>query len=343
MRIFIPGVNGFIGNALVRRIIAETDWYVTGIDVDKDRLERELLTNDRFEFHHGDMSISREWVEFQVKRCDVVIPLAAIAIPVLYIEKPLKVFQLDFMENLHIVEHAARYEKRIIFPSTSEVYGMVGDAHFREDESNCVTGPINKHRWIYSCAKQLLDRVIHAYRYEQGLNYTLFRPFNWTGPGLDRIEQAHKIGHSRVVTKFIANIMHNEPINLVDGGEQRRCFTYLDDGIEGMMRIIRNKDNKADGEIFNLGNPNGDLSMRELADLLIGLYAAHPRAKKFPFTAGTRVVDGKTYYGAGYQDIPMRRPSIDKARELLGWEPQTSLEDSMRQTLNWFLDLDGDK
>ena len=127
MKLFLLGVNGFIGNALVRRILADTSWSVVGIDVENDRLDSDTLNNPLFDFYHGDMSISREWVEFQLKRCDVVIPLAAVAVPKIYIDDPLLVFNLDFLENLRIVELASKYRKRLIFPSSSEVYGMVED------------------------------------------------------------------------------------------------------------------------------------------------------------------------------------------------------------------------
>jgi nucleoside-diphosphate-sugar epimerase len=343
MRIFILGVNGFIGNALVERILKSTNWLVTGIDIEKDRLEPTMLKDPRFEFYHGDMSISREWVEFQVKRCDVVLPLAAVAIPIVYIENPLLVFELDFLENLHIIQHAVKYKKRLIFPSTSEVYGMVQDEEFDEIKSNLTLGPVKKLRWIYSCSKQLLDRVIHAYSLQQGLQYTIFRPFNWIGPGLDRIHEEHKIGHSRVVTQFISDTIFNKPIHLVDGGEQRRCFTYLEDGIDGLMKILENNGGKADGRIFNLGNPDNDLSIRELASLLIKLYSEHPRSKKYPFTAGTNIVEGKKHYGEGYQDVPVRKPSIRKAKHLLGWEPKYKIEEALRSTLDWFLSSENNK
>ena len=97
---------------------------------------------------------------------------------------PLRVFELDFEENLKIIRDCVKYNKRIIFPSTSEVYGMCTDKNFDEDSSNPVVGPINKQRWIYSVSKQLLDRVIWAYGDKNGLKFTLFRPFNWMGPRL---------------------------------------------------------------------------------------------------------------------------------------------------------------
>jgi nucleoside-diphosphate-sugar epimerase len=336
MRVFIQGVNGFIGNALVRAIMNDTDWKVSGIDVERDRLARDLLANDRFEFHHGDLSISKEWVEFQIKRSDVVVPLAAVAIPKIYVENPLLVFELDFLANLRVVQLCAQYRKRLVFPSTSEVYGMCPEEVFDEELSNLVLGPICKHRWIYSSAKQLLDRVIHAYGLQQDFHYTIFRPFNWIGPHLDRIDE-RKIGNSRVVTQFISSVVHNEPIHIVDGGAQRRCILYLDDGIDALMRILRNEGNKADRRILNLGNPANDVSIAELARAILEAYEQHPRSKKHPFTAGVLEVRGEKYYGEGYQDIASRRPSIARAREVLGWEPRTPIREAIRLTMESFL------
>ena len=176
MKILILGVNGFIGHHLSRRILDKTQWSVYGMDMQHDRLD-DLYNQSRFEFFEGDITINQEWVEYHVKKCDIVLPLVAIATPATYVKDPLGVFELDFEANLPIIRHCVRYRKRVIFPSTSEVYGMCGDAEFHPRDSNLVLGPISKPRWIYACAKQLLDRVIAAYGQQQGLDYTLFRPF----------------------------------------------------------------------------------------------------------------------------------------------------------------------
>lgn len=143
----------------------------------------------------------------------------AIATPIEYTRNPLRVFELDFEENLKIVRYCVKYNKRIIFPSTSEVYGMCDDKEFDEDNSRLIVGPINKQRWIYSVSKQLLDRVIWAYGAKEGLKFTLFRPFNWMGPRLDNLNSA-RIGSSRAITQLILNLVEGSPIKLVDGGEQ---------------------------------------------------------------------------------------------------------------------------
>ena len=185
-KILILGVNGFIGHHLSHRIIAKTDWEVYGMDMQTDRIEG-LLKEKRFHFFEGDITINHEWIEYHIRKCDTVLPLVAIATPATYVKEPLRVFELDFEANLPIVRACVKRGKRLIFPSTSEVYGMCQDGEFDPESSTMVYGPINKPRWIYACSKQLMDRVIHAYGMQQGLDYTLFRPFNWIGAGLDSI------------------------------------------------------------------------------------------------------------------------------------------------------------
>ena len=341
MKILILGVNGFIGNALTRRILTTTDWEVYGLDMSTDKLEHSM-GHPRFHFLEGDITINKEWIAYNIKKCDVVLPLVAIATPASYVKEPLRVFELDFEENLSIIRQCVKYKKRVVFPSTSEVYGMCPDTEFEEDASPLVLGPIHKERWIYSCAKQMLDRVIYAYGMHEGLRYTLFRPFNWIGPRLDSIDTA-KEGSSRVLTQFLYNIILGEPINLVDGGNQRRSFTYLEDGIDCLMKIIENKDGCADGGIFNIGNPANDLSVKELAYKLRDMVKEYPqyldRAEKCQIVG----VTSEEFYGNGYQDIVTRVPSIKRASEILGWKPVTGIDEALKNTLDFYLIAEGEK
>jgi UDP-4-amino-4-deoxy-L-arabinose formyltransferase / UDP-glucuronic acid dehydrogenase (UDP-4-keto-hexauronic acid decarboxylating) len=260
----------------------------------------------------------------------------AIATPIEYTRNPLRVFELDFEENLRIIRYCVKYKKRVIFPSTSEVYGMCDDEEFDEDTSRLILGPINKQRWIYSASKQLLDRVIWAYGQQQGLKFTLFRPFNWLGPRLDTLEAA-RIGSSRAITQLILNLVEGTPLLLIDGGEQKRCFTDVTEGVECLFRIIENDGGRCDGGIFNIGNPNNEASIRELAELLVGKFERHELRNRFPPLAGIKKIESKAYYGDGYQDVTHRRPSIENAIKKLAWRPVISLEESVERTLDFFL------
>ncbi|SFM18145.1 bifunctional UDP-4-keto-pentose/UDP-xylose synthase [Variovorax sp. OV329] len=336
LKVLILGVNGFIGHHLTRHIIEHTDWEVYGMDMLRDRVEP-WLDNPRFHYFEGDITINKEWIEYHVRKCDVVLPLVAIATPATYVREPLRVFELDFEANLPIVRHCLRYNKRVVFPSTSEVYGMCEDESFDPENSNLVYGPINKPRWIYACAKQLMDRVIHAYGQEQGLRFTLFRPFNWIGPGLDSLH-APKEGSSRVITQFLGHIVRGEPIRLVDGGRQQRTFTYIDDGIEALVKIIANKNGVADGKIYNIGNPGNNFSIVALAEMML----AH--AKKLPEyrDAAERVeliqVPAQAYYGQGYQDVLHRVPHIHNTMTDLDWSPRVDMRDALAAVFEYYRD-----
>lgn len=333
--VLILGANGFIGSALSERLLAGGEYEVHGMDLRSNYVEH-LLGRPGFHFDEGDIRIHREWIEYHIRKCDIVLPLVAIATPIEYTRNPLGVFELDFEENLRIVRYCAKYNKRIIFPSTSEVYGMCDDEEFDEDNSRFILGPIRMQRWIYSCCKQLLDRVIWAYGQKEGLKFTLFRPFNWIGPRLDSLTSA-RIGSSRAITQLILNLVEGTPILLIDGGLQKRCFTDISEGVECLFRIIQNKEGVCDGRIINIGNPENEASIRELAEMLLRKFNEHPLRPIFPPFAGFREIESGSYYGTGYQDVEHRRPSIKNARRLLGWSPAIGLERSVEQTLDFFL------
>jgi nucleoside-diphosphate-sugar epimerase len=327
-KILVLGVNGFIGHHLSKRIMEATDWQVFGMDMNSERVA-ELLDNPRFHFFEGDITINKEWMEYHIRKCDIVMPLVAIATPASYVQQPLRVFELDFEANLPIVRACVKHNKRLLFPSTSEVYGMCRDAEFDSDTSELVYGPINKPRWIYACSKQLMDRVIHAYGQMENLEYTLFRPFNWIGAGLDNINTA-KEGSSRVITQFLGHIVRGEPITLVDGGVQKRAFTYIDDGIDALMKIVENQDNKASGQIYNIGNPANNYSVREVALMMLKLAAEYPEYRENAAKVQLVEASSSAYYGVGYQDVQNRVPKIENTMRDLGWKPRVKMEDALR-------------
>ena len=267
MNILTLGAAGFIGSHLTQRLLQEGH-NVTAVDLTVDKVT-EYLDHPKLTFLQQDIR-SPEWdLDSMVRDADLVIDLIAYANPGLYLRIPLEVFQLNFTENLKIAEACVRHGKRLIQFSTCEVYGRtaaslknarVADpedpihATFSEDNSEYILGPVSKHRWIYSCAKQLLERVLHAYGMEKGFNYTIIRPFNFIGPKIDFLLH-EKEGIPRVFSFFMDALLNGTQMKLVNGGANRRCYTYIDDAVECTYRIVENPGGVCDRQIFNIGSP----------------------------------------------------------------------------------------
>jgi nucleoside-diphosphate-sugar epimerase len=282
------------------------------------------------------MTQARDVVEREVSQSDVVLPLAAIANPMAYVKEPLRVFELVFEENLRIVRLCASHGVRLVFPSTSEVYGMCSDDAFTEATSRPTFGPVAKERWIYASSKHLLERVIWAHG-RQGLRFSIFRPFNWFGANLDDIN-AGGDGGARVVTLFLGRMFRGEPIRLVDGGEQTRTFTHIDDGIDALVRIIANEGGAADGEIFNIGNPANACTIADLARRLAAVVSELPGYAGLAGRVQFQSVPAVEYFGPGYQDVPHRKPDIARIQELMGWTPRVPLDEALRRTVAWYFE-----
>jgi UDP-apiose/xylose synthase len=348
MQILNLGAGGFIGSHLTQRLLAEGH-SVTAVDLWSDKVE-DLLSHPRLRFLQQDIRESEWNLDPLVEQADLVIDLIAYANPGLYVRMPVEVFRLNFTENLKIADSCLRHGKRLIQFSSCEVYGKtvaslktanVGDpedpihATFSEDSSPMILGPVSKHRWIYASAKQLLERVLHAYGLERGFQYTIIRPFNFIGPKIDFL-LSEKAGIPRVFSFFMDALLHGGQMKVVDGGSQRRCYTYIDDAIECTYRIVENPGGVCDRQIFNVGSPYNELSIRRLAELMREIYAEkfQPEGGPLPEIVS---VPGETFYGAGYEDSDRRIPDITKARTLLGWEPKWALRETVEASMRYYV------
>ena len=348
MNILCLGAGGFIGSHLTHRLLAEGH-AVTAVDLYTDKVA-EFLEHRRLAFIQQDIR-DRNWdLDGLVRDANLVIDLIAYANPGLYIRIPLEVFHLNFTENLRIAEACVHHRKRLIQFSTCEVYGRtaaslqhagVADpedpvhATFSEDSSEFILGPVSKHRWIYACAKQLLERVLHAYGLEQGFSYTIIRPFNFLGPKIDFLV-SEKEGIPRVFSFFMDALLQGTEMKLVDGGRQRRCYTYIDDAVECTYRIVENPGGVCDRQIFNIGSPHNEVSIRQMAEMMREIYAEkfHSNGAPLPEIVS---VSGESFYGKGYDDSDRRIPDITKARTLLGWEPRWGMRDILESTMRYYV------
>ncbi|MBD3315421.1 MAG: bifunctional UDP-4-keto-pentose/UDP-xylose synthase [Chitinivibrionales bacterium] len=344
--ICILGCGGFIGSHLLGRLLSDSSCRVCGIDLTSAKIAG-YLSHDRFEFvelNVHDTVAVREYVS----RADIVISLVALCNPSLYTTIPLDVIDINFTRPLELVRMCAEMGKWLIHFSTSEVYGRtvssfmpeesrgtVDESRYvlNEDTSPLVMGPIKAQRWCYASAKQLLERVMFAYAFEKDLEYTIVRPFNFIGPRMDFIPGVDGEGTPRVLACFMEALLKHKPIQLVDGGKNRRCFTYVDDAVDAVMAILNHAE-AAKGRIFNVGNPENETTIAGLAETMIALYRELcPECEEVE----VEQVSGRAFYGPGYEDSDRRVPDITKARERLGWEPCTALEPALRATMSHYI------
>ena len=324
-RILIFGVNGFIGSNLLENILENGDYFVDGIDLLDNNINR-FKNNYQFNFIKANIFDLYKEMESSISSCDIIIPLIANPKPYNYIKDPIGIFDLTFRINERILFFSAKYKKRLIFPSSSEVYGFCHDEFFSEDTSNLTYGPIKNARWIYACSKQLLERLILGYS-QMGLRFCIFRPFNWIGPNQDNNTKDNE--RKRLIPAFIDNLKMGLPLAFVEGGGQRRCFTDITDATECLMKIINTPD-KADGNIFNIGNPDNEYTIKEVGTLMIKIFNQRNQYLIKPVN-----VSGEEYYGLGYQDVPFRKPSIQKAKNILYWEPKITMRETITRIINY--------
>ncbi|MCQ2271895.1 MAG: bifunctional UDP-4-keto-pentose/UDP-xylose synthase [Bacteroidales bacterium] len=330
MKILVTGINGFIGSHFLDYVIANTDWEILGVDISDSYVSRYAREN-RFSFHKLDISENQDSIRELILQSDLAILLAGIARPAEYVQHPLKVFELDFEYNYQMVKMCADAGVRIIFPSTSEVYGLGNDQPMNEEKTNLVLGPICETRWIYSNAKQMMDRIIFALGQERGLGFTIIRPFNWTGPRLDSFAHA-KQHQARAITQMVYDSFHHHEIVIAGEGNQKRSFTWIGDGIEAIVSIIKAGD-AACGKIFNIGNPDNNCSIKEFAELLLSVMKEFPETEAAARQTVLKEESYASYYGINYADTINRIPDISNIKSVTGWSPVTPNYEIIKNTI----------
>jgi UDP-apiose/xylose synthase len=323
--IAVLGAGGFIGSHLVPALLAQRDDVeLTAVDL----TFRKLTVRDP-RVRLVTAPVDRPGLLDEVTaRCSTVVSLTALCNPSLYNTRPLDVIDASYTDLVPLVKLCATRGVRLVHFSTCEVYGrraidVQGRATntMNEDSTGLFLGPIDRERWTYACAKQLLERVIWAHGAHGGLDFTIVRPFNVIGPRMDFVPGVDGDGVPRVLASFMGALMRGDELPLVEGGAQRRSFISIGDFVEAVVRIV-DRPSACRRQILNLGNPANEVSVRELGEALAEVYAARvqgaPRAR-------FRDVTAEALYGPGYDDSEQRIPDIGKARRLLSWQPETTL------------------
>lgn len=314
--ILVTGGAGFIGSHLIDRLLARGDRVIcldnltTGLTMNVEH----HLKNKKFQIVQGSI-LQERVVDGCVKSADLIFHLAA-AVGVRHIvENPLQSILVN-VEGTGIVLHKAnRYKKKIVLASSSEVYGKSAQVPYREDGDR-ILGPTTINRWSYAASKAIDEHMALSYG-RQGLKVVILRFFNTYGPRIN--EEAY----GTVIAQFIRQAFMGQPLTVHGDGGQIRCFTYVLDTVEGMLRSSEIKG--AEGEIFNLGNPK-PITIKDLAMLIKKSTSSLSEIKHVPY---------KDYYGLSYEDTPVRIPDISKAKAILDFEPKVSLEEGLKRTVTW--------
>lgn len=327
MKILLLGGDGFIGYHIAKTL--RFNHSITVFDIANSRCG-DILKD--ITFIKDDIRTTN--IESLIQETDLVVDLIAYANPSIYIDQPIEVFELNFIENYKIAQLCSKHGKRLIQFSTCEVYGNHGmnEEPWDEDVTQYILGPVNRHRWIYSCAKQMLERVLHAYGLGDKLDYTIIRPFNFIGPTIDFLP-SEQPGCPRVFSHFIDALKTGGTMKLVNGGKQRRAYTYINDAVECITHIIRCP-YICNREIINIGSPDNETSIEGLAKLMCEIYKDRQWGETLPDIVS---VSGEEFYGKGYDDAIRRIPSIDKAQLMFGWKPTTCLRTTIEKSMEyWF-------
>jgi UDP-apiose/xylose synthase len=327
------GGSGFIGSNLAQFLTSCEGYRVKCFDLNDDKL-RLRFENKDYAFARLDIRNSASELDRVVAEADVVVNLAAHVRPGMFLLKPLEIVDVNFFSSIATIESCIKHDKFLLHFSTCEVYGKTNGSTepFREDESDCILGPVANHRWIYSNAKQLLDRIIHAHGLAGTLDYVIVRPFNLVGPLMDEVvPHWTREDNPRVFANFMSALIYNRPIQLVNGGQSRRCFTYIDDAVTALELLIRRR-HDVSRQIVNIGNPANETTIANLAARLIRIYRAHcdPAAD-----VGIEEISGEDFYGPGYEDCDRRVPDISKLKRL-GWSPRYDLDQTFTCSAIYF-------
>lgn len=316
MQVLITGGAGFIGSHLAERCLNE-GWRVTVLD----DLSTGNLENLDHLVHNSGLSVTvgsvldARLLDHLVDGCDVVFHLAAAVGVRLVVENPVRTITTNVHGTEHVLAAAAKRQTQVIVASTSEVYGKSTAIPFRED-GDMVLGPSTKTRWGYAASKALDEFLALAYWRNNDVPVTIARFFNTVGP-----RQSGRYG--MVLPAFVRQALTGAAITLHGSGQQRRCFGYVGDVVEALVRLIHSP--AAAGEVVNIGNDQ-EITIEDLALLVREATRSSSPITYVPYEAA---------YGPGFEDMLRRVPCLEKLERLTGYRPTTPIDSIVRSVLEY--------
>jgi len=291
---------GFVGSYWAEDLL-KNGHIVVGMDI-SDKYKK-LNEYENFSFYKQSIINNKDILEKLIKETDYVLHLASIAEPAQYMTDPKKVITIAALASIDIIDLCVKYNKKIFFTSTSEIYGKNNKIPFKEDDDR-ILGSTTKKRWCYSTSKALVEHYLQASALNTNLDYRIVRLFNVYGPRLE----------GRVVSYFVKNALENKPLEINGTGKQTRCFTFIDDVIEAFNLILEKP--KCKNEIFNVGSDH-EISIEDFAKKIISIIDSRSELIKVSY---------EKQFGNSYEDIERRVPDLYKIKKYINWNAKTSLE-----------------
>ena len=318
MKILITGGAGFVGSHLADKLIGEgheitvIDNLSTGRYSNVEHLEE----NPNFKLII-DTVLNAHLMEELIREADRVYHMASAVGVRLIMEQPVKTIETIFHGTDVVLGRCSKFRKRVLIPSTSEVYGKGVSVPFREDD-DLLTGATDKHRWAYACAKTLDEFLALAHYKETRLPVVVARLFNTVGP-----RQTGQYG--MVVPRFVKAALKNEPIEVHGDGTQSRCFGHVSDIVSGLVKTLETP--ACFGQVINFGS-DVETSINDLAKRAIALTNSMSEIRYIPY---------EEVYGEGFEDMRRRVPSLEKANRIVGYQPTKTLDDIINDVAKEFI------
>jgi UDP-glucose 4-epimerase len=314
MRALLTGGAGFIGSHLAEALLDRGDEVIVIDNLSTGSMDNIAHLKGRTGFEYViDTIMNSPLMAELIDRAEVVFHLAAAVGVKLIVEAPVRTIETNIGGTEVVLAHASKKGKLVIVFSTSEVYGKSTDVPFRET-ADLVMGPTPKHRWAYACSKAIDEFLALAYYKERKLPVIVIRLFNTVGP-----RQTGRYG--MVIPTFVRQALAGEPITVFGDGRQSRSFGYVGDIVDGILKL--SGDPRAVGDVFNLGNPE-EITMLALAERVKAITGSQAAISIIPYDEA---------YEAGFEDMPRRVPDINKARDLVGFEPTVALDEILRKVI----------
>lgn len=315
MKVLITGGAGFLGSHLAEAFLGRGA-EVTVLDLAGDAKVRHLRGAPGFRIIH-DSVLNRDLLDGLVAWADIVYHLAAVVGVEHYVGDPYQVLTVNINGTQNVLAAAFRHGRRVVFSSTSEIYGRNAAVPFDEEASDRVLGSTRVDRWCYATSKAAGEHFCFAFA-RMGLPVVVVRYFNVYGPRLDQMDRG------RVITIFMGQLLRGEPLTVIGDGTQTRTFTYVDDAVRATVEAGLRP--AALGQAINIGSED-EVSIRDLAATMIRISGS---------SSSLIFVPKEAVYDHGYEDIPRRVPRVRRMREILGVGAEVSLEDGLRRTIEWF-------